>query len=84
MSDAPEKFDDIRREYYQAETELLVVGSDAVIQQVGALSSFYTKTNDNRFNRDANEVRRLVAKCAALCVPTALKNQIYPSTTLKR
>jgi hypothetical protein len=62
MSDSPERVEDIRRRYYQSEVELLVVGSDLVIQKVAALSRFYAQTNDDRFNRDANEVRRLVAE----------------------
>lgn len=67
MSDSPERVEDIRRKYYQAEVELLVVGSDAVIQAVGKLSNFYAVTNDDRFNRDGAEVRRLVAEiCKAM------------------
>ena len=62
MSDSPETIEDIRRSYYQAEVELLVVGSDQVIEKVGALSRFYGDTNDDRFNRSAGEVRRLVAE----------------------
>ena len=67
MSDSQALMDDIRRKYYQSEVELLVVGSDAVVQAVGNLSNFYAVTNDNRFNRDAAEVRRLVAEiCKAM------------------
>lgn len=67
MSDSPERIEDIRRSYYQSEVELLVVGSDAVIQKVGKLSSFYAATNADRLNRDASEVRRLVADiCKAM------------------
>lgn len=67
MSDSPERVEDIRQRYYQAEVELLVVGSDEVIQAVGKLSNFYAVTNDDRFNRDAGEVRRLVAEiCKAM------------------
>ena len=62
MSDSPERFEDIRRRYYQSEVELLIVGSDRVIQNVGALSHFYAETNDDRFNRDVPEVKRLVAE----------------------
>jgi hypothetical protein len=62
MSDSPERMEEVRRRYYQAEVELLVVGSDSVVQKVGALSRFYADTNDDRFNRDVNEVRRLVAE----------------------
>ena len=67
MSDSPERFEDIRRSYYQSEVELLVVGSDSVVQAVGALSRFYTDTNNDRFHRDISEVRRLVAEvCRAM------------------
>lgn len=67
MSDTPERIEEVRRRYYQAEVELLVVGSDEVIQKVGELSGFYSATNDDRFNRDAGEVRRLVAEvCQAM------------------
>ncbi|PYB77856.1 hypothetical protein [Rhizobium wuzhouense] len=67
MSDSPERVEDVRRKYYQAEVELLVVGSDQVIQAVGKLSNFYAATNHDRFNRDAAEVRRLVAEiCKAM------------------
>lgn len=62
MSDSPERIEDIRRAYYQAEVDLLVVGSDSVVKSVGALSRFYADTNADRFNRDADEVRRLVAE----------------------
>jgi len=62
LSDSPDRVEDIRRRYYQSEVELLVVGSDSVVQNVGALSRFYARTNEDRFNRDANEVRRLVAE----------------------
>lgn len=61
MSDSPERVDDIRRNLYQSEVELLVVGSDKVVQKVGALSRFYADTNDDRFNRDGGKVRLLVA-----------------------
>lgn len=67
MSDSPETLENIRREFYQSEVELLVVGSDSVIQKVGELSSFYAETNHDRLNRDASEVRRLVAEtCRAM------------------
>jgi len=67
MSDSPDRVEDIRRKYYQAEVELLVVGSDSVIQAVGRLSNFYASTNGDRFNRDGSEVRRLVAEiCKAM------------------
>ena len=67
MSDSPERIEEIRRRYYQSEVELLVVGSDNVVQKVGALSRFYAETNNDRFNRDAAEVRRLVAEiCRAM------------------
>lgn len=67
MSDSPERIEDIRRRYYQSEVELLVVGSDRVVQQVGVLSRYYSETNQDRFNRDAQEVRRLVARvCQAM------------------
>ena len=67
MSDSPERVEEIRRTYYQSEVDLLVVGSDEVAKRVGALSRFYSETNDDRFNRDANEVRRLVAEiCRAM------------------
>lgn len=67
MSDSPERIEDVRRRYYQSEVELLIVGSDNVVQQVGALSRFYAETNHDRFNRDASEVRRLVAAvCRAM------------------
>lgn len=62
MSDSPDRFDDIRRAYYSAEVDLLVVGSDGVVKSVGALSKFYADTNADRFNRDVNTVRRLVAE----------------------
>ena len=62
MSDSPERVEDIRRAYYQAEVDLLVVGSDSVVKSVGALSRFYAETNADRFNRDTGEVRRLVAE----------------------
>jgi hydroxylamine reductase (hybrid-cluster protein) len=62
MSDSPERVEEIRRRYYQSEVELLIVGSDQVIQKVGALSRFYAETNDDRINRDVREVRRLVAE----------------------
>ncbi|WP_136616461.1 MULTISPECIES: hypothetical protein [Mesorhizobium] len=62
MSDSPERVEEVRRSYYQSEVELLVVGSDPVIQRVGALSRFYAETNHDRHNRDVNEVRRLVAE----------------------
>jgi len=62
MSDSPERIEDIRRNYYQSEIDLLVIGSDEVIQQVGMLSQFYASTNHDRFNRDSAEVRRLVAE----------------------
>lgn len=46
---------------------MLIVGSDAVVQRVGALSKFYAETNADRFNRDTSEVRRLVAEiCRAM------------------
>lgn len=61
MSDSPEMIDEVRRRLYQSEVELLIVGSDAVVQAVGKLSNFYATTNDDRFNRDAAEVRRLIA-----------------------
>ncbi|MCJ8507796.1 hypothetical protein MUU53_07700 [Rhizobium lemnae] len=61
MSDSPQGVDEIRRRLYQSEVELLVVGSDTVVQAVGKLSNFYAITNNDRFNRDAAEVRRLVA-----------------------
>jgi len=77
MSDTPEAMDDIRRKYYQAETELLVVGSDAVIQRVGALSRFYAITNHDRFNRDASEVRKLVAE-----VSRAMRDDCFEKTNL--
>jgi hypothetical protein len=67
MTDSPEPFEDIRRKYYQSEVELLVVGSDLVIQAAGDLSNFYAATNHDRFNRDGSEVRRLVAEiCKAM------------------
>ena len=67
MSDSPERIEDIRRAYYQSEVELLIVGSDLVIQRVGALSRFYAETNEDRFNRDVQETRRLVADvCSAM------------------
>lgn len=67
MSDSPERIEEIRRGYYQAEVELLVVGSDNVVQKVGALSRFYAETNEDRFNRDAAKVRLLVADvCRAM------------------
>jgi hypothetical protein len=67
MSDSPNRVDDIRRALYQSEVELLVVGSDLVVQAVGKLSGFYAATNDERFNRDGSEVRRLVAEiCKAM------------------
>jgi hypothetical protein len=61
MSDSPERIEEIRRRYYQSEVELLIVGSDDVVQKVGALSRFYAETNENRQSRDAQTVRRLVA-----------------------
>lgn len=61
MSDSPERIEEIRRRYYQAEFDLLIVGSDKVVQSVGDLSNFYAATNEDRFNRDAAEVRRRVA-----------------------
>ncbi|MGG7518979.1 hypothetical protein ACQ3G6_13930 [Allorhizobium undicola] len=67
MSDSPERVEEILRSFYQSEVELLVVGSDAVIQKIGKLSSFYAATNSDRWNRDASEVRRLVAEiCKAM------------------
>lgn len=67
MSDSPEMVDDIRRRYYQSEVDLLVVGSGSVIQTAGKLSNYYAATNHDRFNRDAAEVRRLVAEiCKAM------------------
>lgn len=67
MSDSPESIRDIRRNFYQSEVELLVVGSDLVIQAIGKLSGFYAATNDDRLNRSASEVRRLVAEvCKAM------------------
>ena len=67
MSGTPEKIEDIQRNHYQSELELLVVGSDAVIKAVGNLSRFYAETNHDRFNRDGGEVRRLVAEvCRAM------------------
>lgn len=38
MSDSPDRIEDIRRRHYQSEVELLVVGSDLVVQKIGALS----------------------------------------------
>ncbi|MCR4282635.1 MAG: hypothetical protein NUV72_06375 [Bauldia sp.] len=67
MSDAPERVEEIRRRHYQNEVDLLLVGSDTVIQSVGALSRSYAETNDDRFNRDVLETRRLVANvCRAM------------------
>lgn len=67
MSDSPKRIEEIRRAYYQAEVELLVVGSDDVVKSVGALSRFYMDTNADRLNRDVGEVRRLVAEvCRAM------------------
>lgn len=67
MSDSPEKLEDIRRKYYQAEFDLLVVGSDEVVKAVGALSNFYSETNDDRFNRDVAKTKLLVAQvCSAM------------------
>lgn len=67
MSDSPERVEEIRRRLYQAEVELLVVGSDVVVKKIGALSRFYSETNHERFSRDASEVRRLVAEvCKAM------------------
>ena len=67
MSDSPERVEEIRRRYYQSEVELLVDGSDEVIKRVGALSRFYSETNDHRFNRDVREVKRLLAEiCKAM------------------
>ena len=77
MSDSPQSIDEIRRRYYQSEVELLVVGSDAVVQAVGKLSGFYAATNDDRFNRDASEVRRLVAE---IC--RAMRADCYEKTEL--
>jgi hypothetical protein len=62
MSDNPPQFDELRRRYYQAEVKLLIVGSDRVIQDVGALSRYFSTTNPDRSSRDASEIRRLVAE----------------------
>lgn len=44
-----------------------VVGSDQVVRAVGALSNFYAATNDDRHNRDAEQVKILVAQvCKAM------------------
>jgi hypothetical protein len=77
MSDSPERIEDVRRAYYQSEVELLVVGSDSVVQSVGALSRFYTETNEDRFDRDAKEVRRLVAE-----VCRAMRSDCFEKTDL--
>lgn len=61
LSFNPDQINDVRRKLYQSEVELLIVGSDAVVQAVGKLSSFYAVTNHDRSNRDGSEVRRLVA-----------------------
>jgi methionine synthase I (cobalamin-dependent) len=67
MSNSPEKIEDVTRKYFQAEFDILVVGSDEVVQAVGVLSQFYAETNEDRFNRDAAAVRRLVAEvCRAM------------------
>lgn len=67
MTNSPERQDDISRHYNNSEIELLVVGSDGVIQAVGNLSRFYSETNHDRFNRDVLEIRRLVAEvCRAM------------------
>jgi hypothetical protein len=77
MSDSPDNVEDIRRKYYQSEVELLIVGSDPVIQAVGKLSGFYAATNDDRFNRDASEVRHLVAEiCKAMRVDCFEKSNL--------
>jgi hypothetical protein len=67
MSNSPEKIEDVTRKYYQSEFDLLIVGSDRVVQAVGALSQFYAETNHDRFNRDVKAVRGLVAQvCRAM------------------
>lgn len=77
MSDSPEAVEDIRRKLYQAELDLLVVGSDRVVRAVGALSRFYAETNADRFNRDAAHVRLLVAEiCQAMRIDCFEKSSL--------
>lgn len=67
MTNNPERVEEVILNLYQSEIELLIVGSDEVIQKVGTLSQYYAQTNDDRFNRNGAEVRRLVAEvCRAM------------------
>jgi len=64
MSNSSEWVAEITNRHNKAEIDLLVVGSDRVVQQVGDLHRYYSETNHDRFNRDAENVRRLVAQVA--------------------
>ena len=67
MTNAPENIEQITREFYQSEFDLIAVGSDDVIRRVGELTNFYSETNHDRHNRDAQEVKkRVAAVCQAM------------------
>jgi hypothetical protein len=67
MTDSNERDEKIRHDLLEAEFELLVIASDRVIKEIGALSQYYSETNDDRFNRNAPKVRALVAEvCRAM------------------
>ncbi len=79
MTLTPEHNDAIKSAYMKKEFDLLIVGSDETIRAVSALNNSYSKTNDDRYNRDVDMTKQLVAN-----VCSAMRNDCFEKTSLKQ
>jgi hypothetical protein len=78
MTDNRNGVKEIIDEHLRLKSDLMLVGSDRVIQSVGALSRYYSDTNSNGPDRDLTTVKNLVANLII-----AMRADCFESSGLK-